>query len=639
MTLKITNCDIDEIESFLLSNGKKFDEEQRIFIRSLESHDVQACPGSGKTTALIAKLMIISQKRRDLGNLSICVLTHTNAGVNEITKRLEKVNSCLLNYPHFIGTIQKFVNTFLAIPAFINFYGYRPIAIDNEQYSYEIRRDQDVRDFNKAKFALNKRRLLLEDLRFSFEKFLISKSLNYEKPIFKKISQGSSYDKLRQHKLNVLKKGYLCYDDAYAIANKYLKKYPKLADLFTDRFSFVFIDEMQDTDIHQLKILNNLFRSERTIIQRIGDKNQSIYSNNVKENLIWDQKNVLSITGSKRFSPKIAQVVKNVGLYNQDLDGNKKACAIKPVMMLFNDSDIEKVIPKYTELIKKYKLENINHAIFKVVGWVGKESESGHTIQSYWPNYKNKRKAIYKNVQLLDFLKFNTSTSINANYYRKSIVNGLLKYLRLINILHPSGRYFTQFSLFDYLSDTKPELLQKLNENLACWILKIMRSEDVFNEVKSFFKLFSENFGFEQTIFDQDVIDFFEFNDSNAVFENDQRITDLKINQVPIEIDTIHGVKGETHTATLYLETYYYTYDINNIFDFFRPNCTTTTLNLGKRKKQAMKMAYVAMSRPTHLLCIAIHKCDNKRKIIHHIDEIEMQFGEFWEIIDISEQE
>ncbi|WP_369127725.1 UvrD-helicase domain-containing protein [Brevibacillus laterosporus] len=53
-----------------------------------QSKDIQACPGSGKTTTLLAKLTILSRKLPLKSNKGICVLTHTNVAVDEIRKRL-----------------------------------------------------------------------------------------------------------------------------------------------------------------------------------------------------------------------------------------------------------------------------------------------------------------------------------------------------------------------------------------------------------------------------------------------------------------------------------------------------------------------------------------------------------------------
>jgi DNA helicase-2/ATP-dependent DNA helicase PcrA len=71
-----------------------------------------------------------------------------------------------------------------------------------------------------------------------------------------------------------------------------------------------------------------------------------------------------------------------------------------------------------------------------------------------------------------------------------------------------------------------------------------------------------------------------------------------------IELDTIHSVKGETHAATLILETKFYEYDVHQMLDYIIgiKNITPT----GVRKPKFMKQLYVAMTRPKHLIGIAI---------------------------------
>ncbi len=60
--INISDSDIAYAEGMLLPPGCVFDDERRAFIRELSSCDVLACPGSGKTTALLAKLLILSKK-------------------------------------------------------------------------------------------------------------------------------------------------------------------------------------------------------------------------------------------------------------------------------------------------------------------------------------------------------------------------------------------------------------------------------------------------------------------------------------------------------------------------------------------------------------------------------------------------
>ena len=60
--IDITNDEIRYAETLLLPFGKTFDDEYRTFIRNFNTIDLQAVPGSGKTTALLAKLLILERK-------------------------------------------------------------------------------------------------------------------------------------------------------------------------------------------------------------------------------------------------------------------------------------------------------------------------------------------------------------------------------------------------------------------------------------------------------------------------------------------------------------------------------------------------------------------------------------------------
>lgn len=71
--------------------GYTFDQEQRVpFIKNLDTCDLLAVPGSGKTTALMAKLYCIAQLMPFEDGSGILVLAHTNAAIEEIEKNLKK---------------------------------------------------------------------------------------------------------------------------------------------------------------------------------------------------------------------------------------------------------------------------------------------------------------------------------------------------------------------------------------------------------------------------------------------------------------------------------------------------------------------------------------------------------------------
>lgn len=110
--INITDDDISYAEKILLPNGKEFDAERKAFIRNLNTIDLQAVPGSGKTTALLAKLITLERKLPFADGSGILVLSHTNAAIDEIRNKIQKHCPKLFSYPNFVGTIQSFVDEF-----------------------------------------------------------------------------------------------------------------------------------------------------------------------------------------------------------------------------------------------------------------------------------------------------------------------------------------------------------------------------------------------------------------------------------------------------------------------------------------------------------------------------------------------
>ena len=74
---------IEQAESIFI-DGNSFDNERTNFITNLNTCDLLAVPGSGKTTALIAKLYCIAQNMPFEDGSGVLVLAHTNNEFEEI---------------------------------------------------------------------------------------------------------------------------------------------------------------------------------------------------------------------------------------------------------------------------------------------------------------------------------------------------------------------------------------------------------------------------------------------------------------------------------------------------------------------------------------------------------------------------
>lgn len=613
--ITITDSDIEKAECHF---NLKFNADQKEVIKFLKSADVQACPGSGKTTTLAAKLFILCDKLPLTYNQGICVITHTNVAVNEIKSKLGDAGTRLLKYPNHFGTIQSFVDKFLTIPGYITEFKSRPERIDDDIYFKQLEgKFKSTYDYRMAQTSLSHRNIESWDLRFSCDDFALVKSV-YGDAIGIRADTPTVINATRC-KMDVLLDGYIGFEDAYAVAFRYLRNYPKIKNLFASRFSHVFIDEMQDMDSFQAKILAEVFDAglPGTCLQRIGDINQAIFSSRAKtENNYWKPQNHLEIKTSLRLSKTIAERVHNVCISPQALGGREDTPQIKPVIIGFDEkTNISSVKTKFAELIVSNGIHNIVKSSFKAIGL---KKDHGKALDSKG-NLKLSIKDYFEEYNYLHTVKksdFSSFTEYLAPPHKttkevyENFIFGILKLLRIAKIQHPdSKRYFTNSSLQKYLSEFHPEMLAKMRLKLVSWLKSLMKDQQAIKDIIQFIQ--SDFWKIWETEMTEEVTAF--LTKPIPVVNPQQEPDKLSINnrylfedgeiKFPIQFGTIHSVKGETHTATLYLETYNRTFDVEKIVPFIlgETKQTARTKNSGR-----LKTSYVAMTRPTHLLCVAV---------------------------------
>jgi DNA helicase-2/ATP-dependent DNA helicase PcrA len=97
---------------------------------------------------------------------------------------------------------------------------------------------------------------------------------------------------------------------------------------------------------------------------------------------------------------------------------------------------------------------------------------------------------------------------------------------------------------------------------------------------------------------------------------------------LPIRFDSIHGVKGETHAATLVVETFARQHDLKELLP------ALTAVQHGSQLRDSArghcKRVFVGMSRPSHLLCLAISA--------EHINDIQFRAlgANGWKLVKIQ---
>lgn len=672
--ISITDEDIRYAEKILLPAGKEFDDERITFIRNFNTIDLQAVPGSGKTTALLAKLLILERKLPFADGSGILVLSHTNAAIDEIKEKIQKHCPKLFSYPNFIGTIQSFVDEFLAIPIYNLGFKKKLNWIDTERYQDELiklfniiawNKDYDQptkwfyqRHINKASAEANGNNNLKKELckqyiekevRDLFYDFITKKIKNSNNDVLLKNTTNKKFIGLKAIIIEVLKKGVMSYDYAYHFAECYLHKIPLIKEILQKRFAFVFVDEMQDMDTHQYNLLEKIFYDECNSIskiQRIGDKNQAIY-NSVKATDVWqDRAVVLRLNGSQRLSKPLADVVKKFALYSDetfDIVGLNE-CEIKPHILVFENATKENIIPCFAQIVKKYELEDSEKPI-KTVCWntdwkdddTSRQDNSKLRLEDYhncFRKEKGRPKQDYDNLKsyLLYYEKKQTLEPL-----RKNILNAFLKILRIENINTADDRPFTKKKLVDYIKEKDIKKYDELNLNLYNWSIGIIQEKtgEVWDEIRAYIPTFL-------AMFDKAVLLSSNFiNTDNAEIhsgnvEISTPTNHYKEDGFEIEVTSVHAVKGQTHCATLYLESYFHqdgrganakSYESQRLQKQFLG--TQIKSNVGNRIKQSTKMAYVGFSRPTDLLCVAVHR-DRFESFLSEVNR------DVWEIIEVT---
>lgn len=676
MKIEIDKKHIEEAEKFLI-NGKKFDDEsdgkkERIeFINNLKTCDLLAVPGSGKTTALMAKLYCLSKQLPFDDGSGILVLAHTNAAVDEIEKKLKKHCPNLFEYPNYVGTIQRFVNKFLAIPNYVSHYKYKPHSLDGERYEKRVESFYKNTQNDTLKKWLDKKEYItptvfLKNIRFDVN-YNLKSSLNKSFEEFELKDQTKPiYKSLKKFKENLIKDGILHYDDGYFLAEKYILKYPQIISILQNRFKFIFIDEMQDLEEHQIKIIDKIFEEGKSnsVIQRIGDINQSIYNSGkkVKVECDWKSRNEMYLTDSNRLTKTNAELVDFFTLDKKDGKFNvigKRIVEngdIRPHLILFNKETKSGLKDKFEEIITSFNLQklpeikdkNDEKEKLKIIGWTGERTNKDcdnlclNTIFGY--NKLQNSKKEYFNT-LSKYLQLFDQNKKTFEAVRKSILNTLTTVLSL------QEKRFTIGQLMDFIKtykiDNDVEIYEDFKLKLYLWCLELVTLKNydvVFNSIKEFIESdFKEWFNLgELNLKAKEFISSFQL----EIVTEKEKVDETKLN---IDIATVHSVKGQTHIATMYVETFNYEYETkkaqikevllrnNHTFKVGEKNKATKGKPGGEkdaRGKEALKMMYVGFSRPTHLLCFAVLEGNISDDVLNIMNIKNRKDGKGWIIDD-----
>lgn len=638
---EINDGDIDEICS--LMGLQVFDEPRRAFLKCGSTVDVSACPGSGKTTLVVAKLAILAKKWAH-GTRGICVLSHTNVAREQIERRLGHtvVGQRLLAYPHFVGTIHGFVNRFLSLP-WLYSNGYPSPVIDNDVTTSYRRRVVGEQDYWSIQSFLEKKHCGFDQLRIS--------SQNLEFTVGHRrypASQKSRTYKLAKRAVEVTAKaGYFCHEEMFVWAVALLKDHENFPRWMANRFPLVILDEMQDTSEQQAALIDRIFpRNNSTIVvQRVGDPNQAIFDfpeqSRDKGSSFPDseESRFLTIPNSFRFGSEIAAIASPLAVEPVGTDGLRgigphgRCVPIEAsghAIFVFEDDNTDGVLDVYgrhvlrvlgPELATSGPVAAVAHIHRPAPEVKPRHPSYPKSLTHYWDGYSAEIAPKDPHPRtLVQYIRVARRLAASSHILSpgvEKIAAGIFELARRIgHVDELRRRARTHRTLLRRLEDKPSALRAYTNLLKVCLIGKECPVKADWpshcNRFRQIAALLcdgqidtSEAHRFLLWPDDDGSVTVADGSASTGSGLNTYRVTD-GAHTVDIQLGTVHSVKGQTHVATLLVSTNWYRIHSSERIMPWLCGESINGKSAGTRDTQRLVNTYVAMTRPSHLLCLAM---------------------------------
>ena len=223
--------------------------------------------GTGKTNTIVKKIIYLIKEQRVIP-YNILAVTFTNKAVREIRERVN--NSLCTNHSGVVvNTFHQLAKSILDKDDNYQLLGYKSLKIledeGREKILDKIIKYNDmynrVNEFNKTIKAL-----LIDFNAKKNNRYIESSNKEYEE-LFKELYHA--------YVLEVFANGYIELDDLVNLVIVLLERYPEIRKEVSAAFDYIFVDEYQDVNKEQYKLIKLLKNKNKVLI--VGDEDQAIY--------------------------------------------------------------------------------------------------------------------------------------------------------------------------------------------------------------------------------------------------------------------------------------------------------------------------------------------------------------------------
>jgi DNA helicase II / ATP-dependent DNA helicase PcrA len=554
----------------------EMNEERSTYIQSRGKIILSACPGSGKTTTVALKLSQITDSWPIEGTSKysgVACLSFTNVAKDEINQKFHSFTKKLLTYPHFVGTLDSFINQFITLPFYNVFQvgGVRPHILENTE---------SLDSYSFYQFKIGKRPIQFlyppSQIDFNLEG---SYTVNGNRPNLDEAEGKVFIAYCNAVKRNQFRNGLLKNSDSTYIALKILQSDPRVASSLIKRFPYIIIDEAQDTSDIQHEIINILVSRGLNYIDLVGDVYQSLYEfREARPDLFLEKEQspnwtTLPLSECRR---SVSSIVNVFSLFRKPGDDAITSVVnrindISPVHLLYYSELNSDVLTKYEEIASCY-----SDRVVLVRGGSHLEALAAKQEDSdYW------HKKIFSPSVILKAKSEFSSGNI------KSAVNRILRYLPAL---------YDPTCIDDYPKQKSQEEKLRQEYNLFPKIINLLTSVPEFDKTLLEWTIELDRVCREIFIFDGGEL--FEVKAGNYRKFYDVPISELIHTPTNVnKVTTIHKVKGKSFDSIMLVLSANSSGQNISIRDFVK---STEIPNEKKR------MIYVALSRPRYQLVLAI---------------------------------
>ena len=534
----------------------ELDEEQKVAVVEPEGKIVViAGPGSGKTRVItykIAYLLMTGVRASEM-----LLVTFTRAAARQMIERAQKATRAELN-DMLAGTFHHVCNILLR--KYGSAVGLKP--------NFTILDESDAKDLMKivrARFVtskqMNKALPTNTELHNLYSYMVNTFSTPYEVVLKRAKRWINVIDVIerifQEYALEKEKQNVVDYDDLLIKMLQLLENYPDVREAISSRFKWVLVDEFQDTNIVQLKIVQLLSQVHGNVFV-VADDAQSIYSfrgarfENVKE--IMKDAKVFKIQTNYRSTDRIVDLVNSV-IPRSSVPKKLRAVRAssqKPVVV--NTYDHFDEASFVAQQIITHVNEGIDYSDIAVI-----YRAHSHSLELQVELAK-------KNIpfRILSGIKFSESAHAkDVMAFLKLMVNPFesISWTRLLKLLDNIGDVTAEKITNEILNSESPIdafLAMNVKSNNAMQIKEIMdycRGKPPAQQIERFYENFYKNYlEFEYPDFrdrEEDIerlTEMAKFYDSTQDFLNDLLISEdvgrEVENESKVTLTTVHQAKG-----------------------------------------------------------------------------------------------